>query len=61
MLFGGEMGLKNPKVVGLPALWRAIPKVVALCQALRRSNPTSGVEKRGLPLNEPDRIISLES
>jgi hypothetical protein len=28
MVFGGEVGLANPKVVGLSALWRAIPKVV---------------------------------
>lgn len=25
MVFGGEVGLKNPKVVGLPALWSEFP------------------------------------
>jgi hypothetical protein len=27
MVFGVELGLANPKVVGAAALWRAIPKV----------------------------------
>jgi len=43
MVFGGELGLKNPKVVGLPTLWRWFPKVTGRPSSIVIPNPIEGV------------------
>ena len=43
MVFGGGMGLKNPKVVGLSALWRWFPKVDGRQAASLSSTPQMGL------------------